>query len=259
MFSPSKPSSYYRGQLSSIYKRQNEHILDYIGKIKDLKTAIIEGEKREGKPVDLTLDNFTLDSFLEGLPSEQRLILKMEGYKSLNEAFTKSVSIFNKSQIERERERVRERENPRNYNFNNNQNFNGNSNNRNNISSFLPNKNVSNNNMNNTSLNRNSFNNNDFRNKPCSYCGKIGHTADFCFKNPQRKNGNVLNENHNFGKYCKYCKRNGHLVQECRTLAAMNSRNSGNGPGLPLKDASRENPDPTRQASHIKKGVQNTE
>lgn len=44
-FGPGRNSNYYRGQLSKAYKKPGEHILDYIGRIKDLKTAIIEGDQ----------------------------------------------------------------------------------------------------------------------------------------------------------------------------------------------------------------------
>ncbi|KYN27680.1 hypothetical protein ALC57_02928 [Trachymyrmex cornetzi] len=44
-FEPGRSANYYRGQLSIAYKKPNKHMLDYIGRIKDLRTAIIEGDQ----------------------------------------------------------------------------------------------------------------------------------------------------------------------------------------------------------------------
>ncbi|KYN27418.1 hypothetical protein ALC57_03196 [Trachymyrmex cornetzi] len=86
-FGPSRSSNYYRGQLSIVFKKPNEHILDYIGRIKDLKTAIVEGDQTN---FDRTLINaeissiesYALEAFYEGLPHNYRVELKAEGYST---------------------------------------------------------------------------------------------------------------------------------------------------------------------------------
>lgn len=44
IFSPNKSLDQYRSELANIYIRHNENILDYIARVKDLRTAIMEGE-----------------------------------------------------------------------------------------------------------------------------------------------------------------------------------------------------------------------
>jgi len=97
-FGTGKSSNYYRGQLSINYKKPNEHILDYIGRVKDLKSAIIEGDqtvlKRQLVIDEIALiDSFALESFYEGLPREFRTELKAEGYAGLTDAFAKAIAI----------------------------------------------------------------------------------------------------------------------------------------------------------------------
>lgn len=104
-FGSGRSSNYYRGQLSMAYKKQNEHILDYIGRIKDLKTAIIEGDQthlnRPLSEVELaSIESFALEAFYEGLPREYRTELRAEGYNTFTDACSKII-IINK-RLERE-------------------------------------------------------------------------------------------------------------------------------------------------------------
>jgi len=65
VFEPGRSANYYRGQLSIIFKKPNEHILDYIGKIKDLRTAIIKGDQTNlDRPLN-DIEIMTIDSFLK--------------------------------------------------------------------------------------------------------------------------------------------------------------------------------------------------
>lgn len=41
-FDPARNSNYYREQLSVNYMKNDEHIFDYIGRVKDLRSAIVE-------------------------------------------------------------------------------------------------------------------------------------------------------------------------------------------------------------------------
>ncbi|CAL1671636.1 unnamed protein product [Lasius platythorax] len=104
-FGPGKSSNYYRGQLSMTFKKPNEHVLDYIGRIKDLKTAIIEGDQTSfGRPLSeieiSSIESFALEAFLEGLPRDYRTELRAEGYNSLNDACSKTIVIDRRLQRE---------------------------------------------------------------------------------------------------------------------------------------------------------------
>lgn len=109
-FGPGRSSNYYRGQLSIAYKKPAEHILDYIGRIKDLRTAIIEGDQtNSNRPLTeselSSIDSFTLEAFYEGLPCEYRVELRAEGYNSLADACSKTIIIDKR--LEREEARNR--------------------------------------------------------------------------------------------------------------------------------------------------------
>ncbi|KYN02970.1 hypothetical protein ALC62_06195 [Cyphomyrmex costatus] len=109
-FGPGRNSNYYRGQLSNAYKKPSEHILDYIGRIKDLRIAIIEGDQaifdRPCTEVEISsIDSFTLDSFFEGLPREYRVELRAEGYGNFSDACSKVIAIHKR--LEREDSRYR--------------------------------------------------------------------------------------------------------------------------------------------------------
>ncbi|KYN05599.1 hypothetical protein ALC62_03470 [Cyphomyrmex costatus] len=116
-FGPGRSSNYYRGQLSIAFKKTGEHILDYIGRIKDLRTAIIEGDQTN---LDRTLteietsaiDSYALEAFFEGLPREYRTELKAEGYTNFAEACSKVITIHKR--LEREEARYRNSRNTRN-------------------------------------------------------------------------------------------------------------------------------------------------
>ncbi|KOC63612.1 hypothetical protein WH47_02493 [Habropoda laboriosa] len=42
IFGPRHTVDHYRGELTNIYQGINEHVLDYISRVKDLRTAIID-------------------------------------------------------------------------------------------------------------------------------------------------------------------------------------------------------------------------
>lgn len=104
-FGTGKSSNYYRGQLSMTFKKPNEHVIDYIGRVKDLKTAIIEGDQtsfgRQLSEVEIaSIESFALEAFLEGLPRDYRTELRAEGYSNLNDACSKTIMIDRRLQRE---------------------------------------------------------------------------------------------------------------------------------------------------------------
>lgn len=115
-FGPNRDSNYYRGQLSNAYKKPGEHILDYIGRIKDLRTAIIEGDQTNlnrslTEAESSAIDAYALEAFYEGLPRDYRIELKAEGYSCLSDACSKTITI--QKRLEREEARYRSGQNPR--------------------------------------------------------------------------------------------------------------------------------------------------
>ncbi|XP_066600125.1 uncharacterized protein [Prorops nasuta] len=103
-FAPARSRYYYKGQLASIYKAAEESIIDYIARIKDLHTAILEDEDLdEGTNSSKELNDFTLVSFIEGLPHDYKLYLRLEGYNTMREAFKNAIKYSKILDLERER------------------------------------------------------------------------------------------------------------------------------------------------------------
>lgn len=81
-FGSSKTVDQYRGELSTVYKKPTEHMLDYISRIKELRSAILDTERREKGTVSNSLlkeiDKLTAKSFRDGLPLEYRLQMPLD-------------------------------------------------------------------------------------------------------------------------------------------------------------------------------------
>ena len=114
-FSPAKTSDHYRGELANIIKGTNEHVLEYISRVKDLRFAILEEDREyyrdfaRNYPEDL--DRLTLDSFVDGLPPHIRTRLFQHNFETLDEAFELAVLVDKK--IERDRQRFSEQKAPK--------------------------------------------------------------------------------------------------------------------------------------------------
>lgn len=97
VFGPNKSLDQYRGELGNAYMKPNENIFDYIGRIKDLRTAIMDGELTlRGHFDEWSIDNIeksVLDSFVNGLPSDILIRVKLEGYNNLDEAIIKAIQV----------------------------------------------------------------------------------------------------------------------------------------------------------------------
>ena len=178
-FGPGRNSNYYRGQLSMAYKRPNEHVLDYIGRIKDLKTAIIEGDQanlnRPLTEVELaSIESFALEAFFEGLPREYRIELRAEGYNGFPDACSRVIMINRR--LEREELRYKTVRTSRDDTAISNsiriQQRN---------SSSAP-----------TNIAKPTV---EFERKICSYCKRIGHLVNECRKRQHHTNSQYLNNN----------------------------------------------------------------
>ena len=114
-FSPAKTSDHYRGELANVIKGTNEHMLEYIQRVKDLRSAILEEDSENYRdfarnhPQDL--DRLALDSFVDGLPPYIRMRLLRCNFGTLDEAFDQAV--FVDKEIERDRLRFSEQKAPK--------------------------------------------------------------------------------------------------------------------------------------------------
>lgn len=97
VFGPNKSLNQYRGELGNIYMKYNESIFDYVERIKELRTAIIDAEAAlHGYMNEFDLNAIDADiliSFINGLPSDLYIRVKLEGYESLDDAIMKSIQI----------------------------------------------------------------------------------------------------------------------------------------------------------------------
>ena len=113
-FSPAKTSDHYRGELANVIKGTNEHVLEYISRVKDLRFAILE-EDREYRDFAQNhledIDRLTLDSFVDGLPPHIRTRLLQHNFDTLDEAFELAVLVDKK--IDRDRQRFSEQKAPK--------------------------------------------------------------------------------------------------------------------------------------------------
>ncbi|KAL6440858.1 hypothetical protein ACFW04_003348 [Cataglyphis niger] len=97
IFASFKSAAQYRGELANTYKLPNKTILKYAERVKDLKTAILDGHRCQGKKV--------LEAFINGLPSEIITRIEYRQPTSLDEAIEWAVNIFNSIEMEKQRER----------------------------------------------------------------------------------------------------------------------------------------------------------
>lgn len=199
VFGAAKSINQYRGELGNIIKNKNEHIIDYISRVKDLHSAIREEETDETGTISRTrsasLENETLECFIAGLPPNFRLRLKLEGCQNLAMAYANAVKI--EKEIEKDRVNFKE--------------------------TRTENKNSSQSNVKTIST-RDSTS--------CKHCNKTGHIIDDCWtkypdKRPHRRESSGKTEPGKFDnkrisgegnkKYppCSYCKKLGHPESRC--------------------------------------------
>lgn len=112
-FGSPKTLDQYRGELSTVYLRSNEHILDYISRVKDLRTAILDEERRDKRRLDprfvVEIDNLTARSFYEGLPLEFRLQIGPETRRKHTDAFAAAKAIAKRRELDYQRQDMRHR------------------------------------------------------------------------------------------------------------------------------------------------------
>lgn len=106
-FGSFKTLDQYRGELSTVFLRPQEHILDYISRTKDLRTAIMDATRREHGALNeetiKEIDALTARSFCNGLPLSFRLQLTPNLHSSPFAAFSYVKSLAKRQELDNER------------------------------------------------------------------------------------------------------------------------------------------------------------
>ena len=84
LFGPKKSLNEYKGELGTIHQRPGEDILDYMDRVRNLRLAIMDGERSEygtiSPDIQDTIDWETREAFVKGLPNEVYLRVKIALY-----------------------------------------------------------------------------------------------------------------------------------------------------------------------------------
>lgn len=192
IFGAAKSVNQFRGELGNARKGGSEHIIDYISRIKDLHTAIIDAETTNGVALSrdrLTeLETETLGSFVLGLPPDYRVRLRLEGYKDLKSAYAVAIKI--EKEIEHDRlyfEQSRSELRPK------------------------------------TTAPQIEVNVTQSDKPQCEHCNKPGHIIENCWlkypdKRPPRRVTGPAATNATFNDEkpkCSYCNKPGHKADDC--------------------------------------------
>jgi len=200
-----------RGELSTIYIKPSEDMLDYICRVKDLRSTIIDAERREKGRVEpqflAEIDGLTARSFCQGLPMEYRIQMGPETRLRFTDAFTAAKAIAKQKEIDKQRFEPKPRDTryaapigrP--------------------VAHSTPLR----------SDRLNYRNDNPRRELPRKETVRESRNSgdDNPRRNPEPRD---LRPN---DKFCRYCKNRGHNIEECRKRQYNNARKneSGNGSG----------------------------
>jgi hypothetical protein len=111
IFGPNKSTDQYRGELANVYMKPNENLFDYIERVKELQTAILDGESTERGFIDSShraaIEYTTMESFVNGLPSDLLIRVKLEKCYTLEGTIMTTIQLS--KQLEAESLRKKER------------------------------------------------------------------------------------------------------------------------------------------------------
>jgi len=110
IFGPNKSLNQYRGELGNLYMMPNEDIFNYIERAKDLRAAIIDGEVDTYGSLmpqnEDRIDRDVLESFINGLPSNLLVRVKLEGRTdTLDNAITSTIQLTKTLEAESKRKK----------------------------------------------------------------------------------------------------------------------------------------------------------
>lgn len=101
VFGTYRTVDHYRGDLANIFMGPNEHILDFIARVKDLRTAILD-TTLDDTPTR-SIDRFVTRCFVDGLTPNLRSLVRTPRDDSLNSAFDEAIRAFKRAELDRER------------------------------------------------------------------------------------------------------------------------------------------------------------
>jgi len=234
-FGPRKTIDQYRGELSNEYLKPHEHIVDYISRVKDLRTSILDTERRTKGRLDprfvSEIDALTAKSFCAGLPLEYRQQLKPETRQDYAEAFAFAKDFARELETDRQRFDPRAREN-RNSEYYRSDRIGSP------LAQSTPRRPDYRSRQNNP---RSNYARDDREPRLNAYRYETQRRPDPPRENfasrtnnrenrvntdePQRNPGN----NNNNNKFCRYCKNPGHELDECRKRQYNNARRNESG------------------------------
>ncbi|CAK9809081.1 hypothetical protein ANTQUA_LOCUS5872 [Anthophora quadrimaculata] len=104
-FGPQKNVDQYRGALASTFQLSDEHIIDFISRVEDLRAAIFDCERSSKHADQVAIDEFTLRCLIDGLILEIRHQLIASRPATLSAAFTRSREIYRRHELDLEQQR----------------------------------------------------------------------------------------------------------------------------------------------------------
>ncbi|XP_068994137.1 caldesmon-like [Neodiprion pinetum] len=221
VFAPIRSANHYRGELGQLYKYADEHVLDYIGRTRDIKTGLIEAERRKNRELTnaeiIRLDEEVCEAFVGGLPSDCRNAVLIKGYSNLKTAYERAIDASKALELDRDRARSRGASRAESNNAEPCKHC-GRSNHLTDQCRAIRRPAVSR-----PVENRES----------CTLCGRSTHSTANCYKNKPPSSQQSTARNTNVVE-CSYCKSIGHSYNECRKRRyheTISRNNSGNGAG----------------------------
>lgn len=242
-FGSPKTVDQYRGELSTVFIKPNEHMLDYISRVKELRAAIFDTERREkgfiSNSLTKEIDKMTAKSFRDGLPLEYRLQMQLDDESDPFTIFGIAKALAKRHELDKQRYDTR----PNNERISERHTFTpvGRP-----IAQSTPTRRLE--------------NNTNFRNEPIYRTTHRPVLSRPTNEMPNNQNQRNLprtefihdprsNDNNYAEKWCRYCKNRGHEIEECRKREYNNSQKqqtSGNAqdpsrrPDAPRVDALRD-------------------
>ncbi|XP_050494709.1 uncharacterized protein LOC126875855 [Bombus huntii] len=184
LFGPKKSLNEYKGELGTIFQRPGEDILDYMDRVRNLRLAIMDGERGDygiiSPDIQDTIDWETKEAFVKGLPNEVYVRVKIAGYHTLEDAYRQAVKATHELKQITDRTRP-QRPTPSNYYR------------RDNAHPSNTNNNIRNNRQDRRSLPPSqNFLNSTRQNITCNYCKKPGHLVKDCYKFKARVDAGLI-------------------------------------------------------------------
>ncbi|XP_046145540.1 uncharacterized protein LOC114881995 isoform X1 [Osmia bicornis bicornis] len=101
IFQPSHTINHFRGEIANIFMKPNEHILDFIGRVKDLREAMLDCNRQS--PNIAEIDDLTVDSFINGLNPTLRTEVRPFRNAPLLHVFDEAIRAYKQSELDQTR------------------------------------------------------------------------------------------------------------------------------------------------------------